>query len=193
MKEITLASASPRRAELLKQVGLSFRVVPSDVDESLIQHNSPEDLVLQLAKLKAENVAAQIESGYVIGADTVVVLDEEILGKPRGTTEAITMLTMLSGKEHSVYTGLAVIDLPENRVFAEVVETKVKFRELSQKEIEEYVASGEPFDKAGAYGIQGRGAIFVERIDGCYFNVVGLPISKLIVMLQKISNSQVLR
>lgn len=186
MQPIILASASPRRAELLNQLGLDFQVIPSEVSEVIPEKSTaPQELVTKLALHKASDVASKVERGLVIGADTLVVLEDIIFGKPSGLAEAVKMLSLLSGKYHSVYTGIAMVQVPSGRMEAGYSETKVKFRALSAEEIQSYVATGEPLDKAGAYGIQGKGGVLVERIEGCYFNVVGLPLSKLAEMLQK--------
>lgn len=172
---LILASQSPRRRELMKYITEDFKAVSSDVDETLPQGISPGDAVLYLSKIKA---APFRNSGdVVIGADTVVALDDTILGKPCDTEDAKRMLRLLSGREHSVFTGVSI--LTENQTHSFYVQTKVKFFALSDREIEKYVATGEPMDKAGAYGIQGCGSLLVQKIDGDYFNVVGLPISKL--------------
>lgn len=190
MADLILASASPRRAAILKQLGLRFTVAPSSFPEESVTSGSPEQLVTTLALNKAKQVAGAHTpetrvGSLVIGADTVVVLDGEILGKPADLNEAVTMLTRLSGKAHSVFTGLALVSVPESRTRVGYTETRVYFRDLSPYEIQAYVATGEPLDKAGAYGIQGKGAALVKKIDGCYFNVVGLPISQLVMMLHE--------
>jgi septum formation protein len=189
MNTLILASGSPRRAELLRQIGLDFQVIPSEAPEDLPPGLSPADAVKELALRKASEVARNISSGVIIGADTVVVAAGRILGKPSDKAEARTMLATLSGIEHSVFTGLAVLEVPNGKQMVDCVETKVWFRKLTQAEIDWYVASGEPLDKAGAYGIQGLGAILVEKIDGCYFNVVGLPLGKLVTIFQKMELS----
>lgn len=186
MEPIILASASPRRSELMNQLGLDFQVIPSDISEVIPKTSaSPGDLVTKLALHKASNVAGKLKKGLVIGADTLVVLENTIFGKPSGPGEAVKMLTELSGKTHSVYTGIAIIQVGAGRTETGYCETKVKFKPVSPAEIQSYVATGEPLDKAGAYGIQGKGGVLVEGIEGCYFNIVGLPISKLADMLQK--------
>lgn len=186
MQPLILASASPRRAELLKQLGLDFQVLPSEVSEEIPGESaSPPELVQELASNKATDVARKLEKGLVIGADTLVVLEDTIFGKPSDPDEAVEMLSKLNGKTHSVYTGVAIIQAPSGQIEVGYSETKVKFRTLSIEEIRSYVATGEPLDKAGAYGIQGKGGVLVEGIKGCYFNVVGLPLSKLAEMLQK--------
>lgn len=189
MNTLILASGSPRRAELLRQIGLDFRVVPSKVQEDLPMGLSPAEAVKELALRKASEVARNISSGVIIGADTIVVAAGRILGKPVDKADAIAMLSMLSGKEHSVFTGLAVLTVPDGRQTVDFAETRVWFRKLTRAEIEWYVDSGEPLDKAGAYGIQGLGAVLVKKIDGCYFNVVGLPLAKLVTIFQKMDIS----
>lgn len=180
MPKLVLASQSPRRQELLRSLGAEFSVVPASINENSVEGHTPVELAEGAAYAKASWVAARVAEGIVVGADTIVLLDSgEILGKPRGVSEAVVMLSRLSGTGHQVVTGVAVLDSGNGRerVFHEV--TRVFFRSLSQREIEQYVATGEPLDKAGAYGIQGKGALLVERIEGCYFNVVGLPLPKL--------------
>lgn len=179
---LVLASASPRRAALLAQVGLRFEVHVSDVPEEADEAGrAPQAVALEHARAKALAVAAAAPGRLVLGADTVVVLDGDLLGKPAHAAEAAAMLRRLSGREHEVITAIAfALDAGQGaRVLAEHAEhTRVVFRELSEDEIAWYVASGEPLDKAGAYGIQGHGALLVRRIEGCYFNVVGLPLSR---------------
>lgn len=172
---IILASQSPRRQELLKLITNDFEIKVSNVDETLPSGISPKDAVLYLSKIKAEPF--KNGSDIIIGADTVVALDGKILGKPKNDENAREMLKFLSGKAHSVFTGVTLIKGDIARSFA--VETKVKFFDLTDEEIDEYIKTGEPADKAGAYGIQGYGSLLVEKIDGDYFNVVGLPVSKL--------------
>ncbi len=177
-----LASQSPRRRLLLKQIGLKFVVCPSSVAERFVPGESPAHSVRRLALEKARDVAGRIRRGTVVGADTVVVLGKRILGKPKNPRDAKRMLTALSGKWHSVYTGLALIDAASGRSHADVVRTMVRFRRISKAEVEGYVASGSPLDKAGAYGIQDDyGAVFVEEVRGCFYNVVGFPLSRFLV------------
>ena len=184
MKPLILASNSPRRKDLLKQIGVDFSIDPADVDERVLPNESPEGYAVRVALEKARVSAARAGAGIVIAADTIVVLNDEILGKPRDAEDAVRMLMLLSGKAHSVITGLAVMDAATGRALTRTSLTRVWFRSLSQQEIASYVATGEPLDKAGAYGIQERGAVFVERVDGCYFNVVGLPLSLLMGLLR---------
>ncbi len=176
MSNLILASQSPRRRELLQQLQLSFTVVSSNADETIEQHVNPADAVMELAKRKALVIAEDHPNSFVVGSDTVVAQEELILGKPENPTEAKEMLQRLSGKTHSVYTGVAIIQGQKEHVFYE--KTDVTFWELAEEQIDAYIATGEPFDKAGAYGIQALGAIFVKEIKGDYFSVVGLPISK---------------
>ncbi len=184
---LVLASASPRRAELLRQVGIAFEVRISDVAEDGDAPGVDPAAVVELhARQKALDVAAGAPGRLVLGADTVVVLDGRVLGKPGDADEAREMLRALSGRTHEVITGVALArqDGAEAEVLAlEHVRTKVTFRDLREAEIEAYVAGGEPMDKAGAYGIQGRGALLVRKIEGCYSNVVGLPLSRTWEML----------
>ncbi len=178
-KKLVLASKSPRRAALLKQIGLRFTTKGSSVRERRNGVMSPEQIVLNLSRKKAFEVAKKVRSGIIIGVDTVVVLNGKIYGKPQKASEAKAMLKDLSGNEHEVYTGFTLIDRPSNKSVSDFEVTRVKFRELSEEEIEEYVRSGSPLDKAGAYGIQDDyGAVFVERISGSFYNVVGLPVEK---------------
>ncbi len=187
-KPVVLASASPRRQVLLRQLGLEFTVAPSNFDEESVPVASPVDLVTTLAHRKAALVAAAYDDAVVVGADTIVVLGETVLGKPRDAAEAVRMLEMLSGREHHVYTGFSVVDRPSNRAVTEYECTRVHFRSLGAAEIRAYVASGSPMDKAGSYGIQDDyGAVFVERIDGCFYNVVGFPLTKFYVVMQAFS------
>jgi septum formation protein len=178
--KLILASASPRRAEILRSAGIAFNVLSSAVDETPMPDEAPHELVKRLACAKAELVAARaVGSAIVIAADTVVVLEGEILGKPRTSEDARQMLEKLSGRTHTVLTGVTLIRLPdvERREFAEA--TQVHFSAISNDEILKYLASGEPFDKAGSYAIQGLAGRYIPRIDGCYFNVVGLPLARL--------------
>jgi len=178
--KLILASTSPRRAEILRDAGFHFEVVPSPVDETPLSGESPTALVQRLADAKAELIAARaVGPAIVIAADTVVSLDWRIFGKPRSTDDARHMLENLSGRSHSVITGVTLIRLPdaERRTFVE--STLVHFAKLSAEEITRYLATGEPHEKAGAYAIQGRAGRYIPRIEGDYFNVVGLPLSRL--------------
>jgi septum formation protein len=183
MSRIILASASPRRRELLDQIGLEFTVMPSSVAEEG-DASSPEEKAEHFAVIKAQDVAGKLDGdGYVIGADTIVVVDGDIFGKPADKEDARRMLIRLRGREHQVITGLAVIRLRDGETITGHEITTVIMRPLSGGEIDGYIATGEPMDKAGAYAIQGRGAVFIPGIRGCYFNVVGLPLSRLLSML----------
>jgi len=186
MKPLILASQSPRRKILLKQIGLKFRVIPSHVSEVLSPNESPGDNAKRIAIDKASEVAARLQKGIVIGADTIVVLDHHVLGKPISKDDAKRMLKLLSGREHSVYTGFALIDVESKKHLAGVEETKVRFRKLDEKEIVSYIDSGSPMDKAGSYGIQDDfGAVFVEKVNGCFYNVVGFPLARFYSTLQR--------
>ncbi len=178
-KPIILASRSPRRIHLLHQIGIPFTVQESGVDEHIPDGIAPEEAVRRLALEKAVKVAARLREGIVIGADTIVVLDTMILGKPASKDEAAAMLTMLGGRTHTVFTGFALVDVQSQKTFIDYERTEVTFRQLGKMEIESYVDSGSPMDKAGAYGIQDDyGAVFVEKINGCFYTVVGFPLSK---------------
>jgi len=184
MTQWVLASTSPRRQELLKLLLPDFEVVPSGVDESLHAAERPETMVARLAREKALAVQGRRPSACIIGADTVVLCEEVILGKPASHEEAKSVLRQLSGKTHQVLTGVCL--LHEDTLLVECSTTHVTFCHLTGLEIENYVRSGEPFDKAGAYAIQGLGARFVEKIEGCHFNVVGLPVSRLHQMMKRL-------
>lgn len=183
MKKVILASGSPRRRELLAQIGIEFDVRVSEQEE--IYHSTvPEEIVKELALLKAEHVAENMQEEeragkVIIGADTVVVQDGRILGKPQGEEDAFRMLKKLQGRSHEVYTGTALLYFKgkEKKTVNRAVKTNVYVHAMTEKEIQVYIASGEPMDKAGAYGIQGKFAAFIERIEGDYYNVVGLPVS----------------
>jgi septum formation protein len=185
MTQWVLASSSPRRQELLKLLLTDFEVVPSHLDESIHTAERPDRMVARLAREKALAVQEWRPSACIIGADTVVVCEEEIFGKPASQEEARSMLQKLSGKTHQVLTGVCL--LHELTLFVECATTDVTFCLLTEQEIENYLRSGEPFDKAGAYAIQGLGARFVEKISGCHFNVVGLPVSRLYQMMKHLN------
>ena len=184
MKKIILASASPRRQELLSNITRDFTVCPAEADETLPEGLPIEKQIETLAKRKAQTVLEKNEDSIVIGSDTMVVVDSKPLGKLRDKEDAIRMLKMLSGRKHEVITGVAV--LCKNKKLVNHRTTKVKFRVLTEHEIESYVETGEPMDKAGAYGIQGLGSVLVDSIDGDYFSVVGLPVSMVYTMLCEI-------
>ena len=186
--KLILASASPRRAEILRNSGIQFEIRKTDVDESRIVGELPGDYVRRLALAKALSAAAEyrdpIDKTLILGADTVVVVDADILGKPASQDDARSMLRRIGGRVHEVHTGLALVRTPGTmqRVVEEI--TRVHFASLAAQEIEDYIATGEPFDKAGAYGIQGIGGRYVTRIEGCYFNVMGLPLARLWSLLR---------
>jgi len=194
MRRLVLASASPRRRELLAQAGFSFEVHPAHIPEDPLPGEDPIAYVVRLAREKAEAVFTQLSAEQrspenaaapqVLGADTTVTLDNQILGKPEDATHAARMLRMLSGRTHRVITGVAVVTSSGAQVAAEV--TAVQFLTLSDEEIAAYIATGEPMDKAGAYAIQGRAARWIPRIQGCYFNVVGLPIALVSTLLESV-------
>ena len=173
---LILASASPRRKELLELLQLPFEVIGSEVEEVVDENLHPEVMVQSLAQQKAESVAKTNPHAFVIGSDTLVVFQGKMLGKPKNEEEALEMLTMLSGQTHEVYTGVSIVQNGNQHSFCE--KTSVTFYSLSQREIEEYVNTGEPMDKAGAYGIQGYGALLVKEIKGDYYAVMGLPIAR---------------
>ncbi len=185
-QRIILASGSPRRRELLDQIGLEFEVIPSTAAEDVLPEETPEHLVQRLSLAKAQEVAARpdINGRWFIGSDTIVLIDGLILGKPRDNDHARQMLKQLSGREHQVLSGIAIIDKQSDREHVEAVATRVRFRVLTDSEITRYIATGEPADKAGAYAIQGLGVCFVAGIEGSYSNVVGLPLCRLTLALK---------
>ena len=184
---LILASKSPRRCELLKRIGLDFDVIPSRIDdEGFVQGETPREHVLRLSEAKALDVGTQHPDAWVIGADTVVYVDGMVLGKPKNREEAMEMLRQLSGKEHSVLTGFSVNHVGKGKKDREAVQTSVKVKPLTEAEMRWYVQTGEPFDKAGGYGIQGIGSFMIESIHGSYTNVVGLPVCELIQMLSRL-------
>jgi septum formation protein len=184
--KLILASQSPRRSELLKQVGLDFEVVPSRVTEDFVQKESPQDHVIRLAKAKAIDVATGYPDRWVIAADTIVLINGSILGKPKNRQEAMEMLHQLSGHEHRVLTGFSICHLGKGKADKEAVETIVRMKTLAPAEMAWYVRTGEPFDKAGGYAIQGIGSFMIESIRGSYTNVVGLPLCELIEMFNRL-------
>ena len=181
---LILASASPRRRELLATLDLPFRIMPAHIDEQHRAAEPPESYVARLAREKAEQLAERFPSAWVLGADTVVVLDQQILGKPADAAEARAMLGSLSGREHTVMTGVAVVRCDRGIAQCDVVSTRVRFHTLQAADIEAYIATGEPFDKAGAYAVQGIGGQFVAALEGCYNNVVGLPLQRTMALLR---------
>jgi septum formation protein len=183
MQRLILASSSPRRKELLENLRLKFEISSSDADETFSEELTPAEAVMELASRKSGTVAANNPGCFVLGSDTVVVHEGEILGKPAGEQEAYEMLRKLSGKVHTVYTGVSILSPEKETRFYE--KTDVTFWELSDEEINIYIKSGEPFDKAGGYGIQGFGSMLVREINGDYYTVMGLPVSRLIRELRK--------
>jgi len=185
MSRIVLASASPRRFEILKQVGIKFEVIPSNADERYDLKERPEIIAKKLSVKKAKSVAEKLkDDSLVIGADTIVVSDV-VLGKPENRDEAFKMLELLQGKWHEVITGICVIRAYDGKCIDDFEITRVKMRPLDKNSINAYINAGESMDKAGAYGIQGVGALLIEKIEGCYYNVVGLPLVKLSYMLEE--------
>ncbi len=185
-KKIILASSSPRRYILLNQIGIDFEIFPSSVAEIIDPQKSPEENVTYLSELKTLDVSKNFENAFIVGADTIVVLNGKILGKPKDNEDAFYMLKLLSNKEHKVYTGFTILDKPTNKKISDYELTFVKFRELEDDEIWSYINTRSPIDKAGAYGIQDDyGALFVERINGCFYNVVGFPLTKFYLTLKK--------
>jgi len=183
---LILASKSPRRYELVKQVGLDFEVISSRVMEDIVQKESPKEHVIRLAEAKARDIASGYPNRWVIAADTIVYINGSILGKPKSREEAMEMLHRLSGQEHWVLTGFSVCHLGKGKSDKEAVQTAVKMKTLSPIEMEWYIQTGEPFDKAGGYAIQGIGSFMIESIRGSYTNVVGLPLCELIQMLNRL-------
>ena len=191
---IILASASPRRKELLEQVGAEFEIIPA-VGEEIITDSSPQQAVLDLAAQKAAEVAAKVrEDSLVLGADTVVAFGDKILGKPKNEADAKQMLSLLSGKTHSVYTGVSIVvrQSGESQSYSFYEETEVTMYPLSEQQILSYIRTKEPMDKAGSYGIQGKGAVFIEKIQGDYNNVVGLPIARVFRTLEEVCGFSVM-
>jgi septum formation protein len=187
-RNLVLASASPRRREILERLGFEFEVLPAAVDENDVSCPDHARFAVLLAKKKAEAGRRARPLATVIAADTIVVCGESRLGKPADEADASSMLRSLSGRAHEVITGVAVI-APDGRCLAEAERTRVYFRALSEEEVARYVATGEPFGKAGAYAIQGFAAPFIEKIEGCYFNVVGLPVSLLFTLLAELERT----
>lgn len=185
--KIILASTSPRRKHILESVGIEFEIIPPCSDESLLDNENPKDYVLRLATEKALSVAKDLEDkSLIIGADTAVVVGDAILGKPSDAKEAIDMLNKISGRTHSVLTAFSIVE-PKNCILhSEVVTTMVDVKTLEPQEIQGYIKTGEPMDKAGAYGIQGIGAFMIKRISGSYTNVVGLPLVEVLEAIKKL-------
>lgn len=182
---IILASASPRRKEILENTNTKFEIIKSEIDEVILDNELPSQVVMRLAFEKSIDIALKHPDSLVIGADTVVVLNNNILGKPKDSSDAFNMIKQLSGKTHQVITGISLINLNVNQKIIDYVVSNVKFKNLSEEDIKDYIQTNESLDKAGAYGIQGFGAMLVEEIQGDYFNIVGLPISRLSDLLKK--------
>ena len=175
--KIILASQSPRRRELLSNLGLNFEVIPANLEEKADSYSSFGELVMELARQKAEHIAKDHPGRIIVASDTIVVIDNRVLNKPLDRNDAADMLATLAGRQHQVYTSLYIIDGPNSRMVADYSVTDVFFSSLSAEEIERYLDTGEPFDKAGAYGIQGFGSKLVEKISGCFFSVMGFPVA----------------
>ena len=190
MCDLVLASKSPRRQELLKLLGHPFSVIISDIEENMIEHETPARHVIRLSENKARSVGGRLESGIVIGSDTIVVLDSEILGKPSTPDEAEEMLGKLQNRTHRVFTGFALFDVTSGRMVSDYETTEVTIRAMTLGLIRLYVRTGEPLDKAGSYGIQGYGSALVTSIKGCYFTVMGLPLAKLMESLHTFSGGR---
>lgn len=184
--KLILASASPRRAEMLRLMGIDFAVVPSRIDETFQRGESPREHVLRLAEAKALDVARCHPDDWVLGADTIVVIAGEVLGKPHSPAEANEMLDKLSGQEHEVFTGFGIVRQETGIRLREVVESSVLFRQIAKDERDWYTGSEEPYDKAGAYAVQGMGACFIREIRGSYTNVVGLPLCEVVDALKRV-------
>jgi len=186
-QKLILASKSPRRKELLEQIGIDIRICPSNMDEDTVNVKNPEEYVKELSFLKAENTAPFHPDSWILGADTIVVVQGQILGKPQSKEDAVKMLNQLNHCEHSVYTAFCVINQKKKSKIIQLVETIVQFKHLTDQEIRWYVNTGEPFDKAGAYAIQGIGAFLVKGISGSYSNVVGSPVCEVVDILTKLN------
>lgn len=181
---LILASASPRRRQLLQEAGVVFTVAPSNTEEIFSPEESPSAYALRVAREKAQHVARQYIGHWILGADTIVAIDEHVLGKPKDIGDGFRMLRLLSGRTHQVKTAFVILNGAGQVKAQQIVTSYVTFRELSDKQIREYLATGEPFDKAGAYAVQGIGAALVDRVEGSYTNVVGLPVEEVLVALR---------
>lgn len=186
-EKLILASKSPRRKELLEQIGIKIEISPSSINEESVQIKTPEAYVQELSFLKAANTALLYPESWILGADTIVVVRDQILGKPQSKTDAIAMLNKLNNCEHSVYTAFCVMNQKKNSRVVKFIKTKVYFKYLTDQEILWYVGTGEPFDKAGSYGIQGIGSFLVKQISGSYSNVVGLPVCEVVETLMNLN------
>jgi septum formation protein len=188
-EKLILASSSPRRAEILSAVNWPFEAVTANIDETRRESEDAVSYVRRLAEAKARAIAGELSSGLVLGADTIVLVEGEILGQPRDEEDARRMLKLLSGRWHEVLTGVALVRARENHCVVDTETTRVRFGEISAHEVDWYVATGEPNDKAGAYAIQGRAALFIEEIQGDYFNIVGLPVRLVYELARRMSKS----
>jgi len=189
-KRIILASASPRRNYLFQKIGFDFEICPSLIQEVVDFQKTPLENAISFSRLKAENIAQNFQDAFIVGADTIVELDNCIIGKPQNKNEAYTILKRLSGYQHSVHTAFTIIDRPSNQLVSDVETTIVTFRELEDEEIKVYIDTQLPLDKAGAYGIQDKyGSLFVKKICGCFYNVVGFPLSKFYITLKKFQDN----
>ncbi|HEX2927823.1 MAG TPA: Maf family protein [Ruminiclostridium sp.] len=187
MNKIILASSSPRRQQILNQIGVSFEVIPSTIHEVMDYSLKPSQVAVSLASQKCEDVALRIDKDcIVIAADTIVVKDGRMLGKPKNEQDAYDMLKSLNGQWHEVITGISLHRVSDGKIIKSFESTKVKMAQRSDEFLRSYIATGEPFDKAGAYGIQGYGSLIVEKVEGCYFNVMGLPVYKLSLLLDEL-------
>jgi septum formation protein len=181
-----LASESPRRREILKSVGLKFKIVPAHVNEDYLAGESPQEHVKRLSHDKAIAIARKFPEAWVLGADTIVVIDGMILGKPKNKAQAKNMLQRLSGREHKVFTGFTIVNMANKNCSTKVVQSAVRFKTISPEELDWYIACDEPYDKAGGYAIQGKGAYFIQSIRGSYTNVIGLPLCEVLETLKKV-------
>jgi septum formation protein len=186
-QQIILASTSPRRKELLKQIGINFKIIPSNYKEDINLKLSNTNLAKVLALGKAKDVSGKLKEGIVIGSDTFIVFKNKRIGKPKNKKEAKKILKMISGKKIKIYSGVAIIDIKKNNKITDCEITEIKMKKLTPGEIDSYIKTGEPLDKAGAFGIQGMGAVFIEKINGCYSNIVGLPLNNLYKNLSKLN------
>ena len=186
-KKLVLASASPRRKELLEKLGYIFQIIPADIEEIVDKTKKPEEIVKEIALQKASHIANNLkEPAIIIGSDTIVVIDDTILGKPENAEDASKMLQQLSGRSHQVISGIAIVDTYTNNTIIDSESSDVYFRDISQEEITNYIKTKEPMDKAGAYAIQGLASTFIEKINGCYNNIVGLPVYKITQIFKKL-------
>lgn len=192
MEKIILASSSPRRKEILAKYNVDFSIVKSDIEEKTFVGERPEQIAMSLAFQKSFNISKLYPDNIIIGADTIVAYEDEILGKPKDEEDAFRILKLLSGKTHNVITGISIINLNSKIKIVDYENTKVKFRDLDDDKIYKYLKTKEYVDKAGSYGIQGYGALLVEKIEGCYLNVVGLPLVKLDILLGEYFNLNIL-